>query len=145
MKLIKINQDHYELDGIKVTDRLSEVKELLGEVDVEKKALELYELLNKEYFSTGQKAQLPQTNKERQAICDGFILGYNQCLEDNKEKKYTEEDLSKAIIKAWYQGAKQSYEGKTYCSTDDRDEIIQSLQPKAEWEVEFIDGKLKLL
>lgn len=27
----------------------------------------------------------------------GFTAGYNQALEDNKEKKYTEEDLRKAI------------------------------------------------
>lgn len=117
------------------------VKELIGEVDVEKKAFELYESLNKEYFSGGQKAQLPQTNRERQSVCDGFIIGYNQALEDNKEKKYTEEDIHKAL--SWgYHAAKD--ESKGISSSGYGTRFIQSLQPKTEWEVEIIDGKLKL-
>ena len=89
---------------------LQEVKELIGEVDVEKKAFN--------YTSSSQ------------AHRRGFIDGYNQALEDNKEKKYTEGDLRKM----W----KFGYNGKNL------DDSIESLQPKTEWEVEMIDGKLKL-
>lgn len=28
----------------------------------------------------------------------GFVYGYERCKEDNKDKKYTEEDLRKAMI-----------------------------------------------
>ncbi len=30
-------------------------------------------------------------------IGQGIIMGYTQCQEDNKDKKYTEEDIRKAI------------------------------------------------
>ena len=65
------------------------------------------------------------------------MSGYNQALEDNKERKYTEEDMRKA----YYQGHKSglgSENGLTFEHT------IQSVQPQTEWEVEFVDGKLKL-
>ena len=92
---------------------LQEVKELIGEVDVEKKAFE--------YTSASQ------------AHRRGFIDGYNQALEDNKEKKYTEEDMWKAF----------EY-GKTLDGYDWFGDLLESLQPKTEWEVCFVDGKLKL-
>jgi len=100
---------------------LQEVKELIGEVDVEKKAEELTKHLT-----------FPDERKE------GIIIGYNQAIEDNKEKKYTEEDLKKAY-----------FEGKSYVADtppyfDNFEEFIQSLQPKTSWEVELVDGKLKL-
>lgn len=84
--------------NIKVLE-LSEVKELIGEVDVEKKA--------------------------------------NQALEDNKDKKYTEEDMIKVIDRA------RNY-NDGWVETED--EIIQSLHPKTEWEVQInFDGKLELI
>lgn len=146
MKLIKLKEEHYVVennDGVITysTDinfnevyyiPLSEVKELLGEVDVEKRAKENYvEPLNKQ----GEKrAQLVGNNglfgfnKFKKA----FKKGYNQALEDNKEKKYTEEDLADAINMARNE---PDMSGNA---------IIQSLQPKTEWEVEFINGKLTL-
>ena len=93
-----------------------EVKELIGKMDVEKKADDIIpNLLHKKYVKTG------------------FIAGYNQALEDNKEKaiificKYlgVEKDsiIYNKIIKDWE----------------------QSLQPKTECDVEFDEhGKLKL-
>jgi len=59
--------------------------------------------------------------------------GYNQALEDNKEKKYTEEDLRKAF-----------FNGGNMKEIEEFNSFIQSLQPKTEWEVEIVDGKLKL-
>ena len=103
---------------------LSEVKELLGVVDVEKKA-ELY-VWGGVYLS----------EQEKQQTEIAYMTGYNQALEDNKEKKYTEED----IRKTWEAGMRFIGEDKGSYG-----EFIQSLQPKTEWEAEFVDGKLKLI
>lgn len=117
-----------------------EVKELIGEVNVEKKASE-YAINDFDDY----------------AFC-GYINGYNQALEDNKEKKYTEADLRKAIDMARDIKDNSAHDVFTVedisgctevCTYDWRnrykdEEIIESLQPKTEWEVEFINGKLKL-
>ena len=66
---------HYYGNGGQLS--IQEVKELIGEVDVEKKAQEYLGT-----FGTDQEYQ-------------GFKHGYSQALEDNKEKQYTEEDLKK--------------------------------------------------
>ena len=101
---------------------LQEVKELIGEVDVEKKALAF--------------AEAESYGKLNGDLWKGFLFGYNQALEDNKEKKYTEEDIYKA-----YRAGMQ-FVGEDKGSLG---EFIQSLQPKIEWEVEMVDGKLKLI
>jgi len=93
--------------------KLSEVKELLGEVDVEKKASE-YAINDFDDY----------------AFC-GYVKGYNQALEDNKEKKYTEEDVISIVEKSRETGLTAEY-------------LMLTLQPKTEWEVEIVDGKLKL-
>jgi hypothetical protein len=104
---------------------LSEVKELLGEVDVEEKA-DLWSIdINEVHPADSYIAK------------KGYMKGYKESLEDNKERKYTEEDMRKA----YYQGHKSglgSDNGLTFEHT------IQSLQPKTEWEVEMVEGKLKL-
>ena len=139
MKLIKINEEHYVVknnDGVithstKVAIEdyfnvielpLSEVKELLGEVDVEKKAREeiLYNEQKREWWKQG----------------------YTQALEDNNEKKYTEEDMRKAWNAAYIDA--MSIDEETYKPLFFED-FIESLQPKTEWEVEFINGKLTLI
>jgi hypothetical protein len=99
---------------------LLEVKELIGEVEVEKKV--------KEYYEKNTTLNNPSS----------FKAGYNQALKDNKEKKYTDEDIDNAISWAINRGR----DGKV--TITDIDNFIQSLQPKTEWEVEIIDSKLKL-
>jgi len=94
---------------------LDEIKELTGEVDVEKKMISPYSVNT-------------QNNVD---WCNGYQRGYTQALEDNKEKKYTEEDVIAIVEKSRATGLTAEY-------------IIQSLQPKTEWEVEIVDGKLKL-
>ncbi len=89
---------------------LQEVKELIGEVNVKKK-----------------------TEKYTSHDMFWYRQGYNQAIEDNKKKKYTEEDMWKAF----------EY-GKTLDGYDWFGDLLESLQPKTEWEVEFVDGKLKL-
>jgi hypothetical protein len=96
---------------------VEEVKELIGEVDVEKK---VQSLKNNFGYSTDDYYQ-------------GAEDGYNQSLEDNKEKKYTEEDLRKAF-----------FGGGDFKDIEQFDFFIKSLQPKTEWEVKVVDGKLKL-
>ena len=94
-----------------------EVKELIGEVDVEK-------------WARNQYSSEPNDYEEIYYV--GLIKGYNQALEDNKEKKWTDEDVIKIVEKSRQTSLTAEY-------------IILSLQPKTEWEVEFVNGKLKLL
>lgn len=142
-KLIKLTNDHYVIvdDSEKMTHStnvfdehnldlqqisLQEVKELIGEVDV------VEELAEKAWGNS------LATKGHR----IGFKYGYNQALEDNKEKKYTEEDMKNALFYALNHPKEDGVISIT------RDSIvrksIQSLQPKTEWEIEIIDGKLKL-
>ena len=107
------------IEGIKRLS-LQEVKELIGEVDVEKNMW--YE----------RKVQNPYSSDSllHTGFNKGFELGYNQAIEDNNEKKYTEEDLMK-----FYK----------YVKTHTVNEALRYIQPKTEWEVEMVDGKLKLM
>lgn len=112
---------------------LSEVKEVLGVVDVEKKALEISPVeLDEDEFDVNETHRVT------------WIDGYTQALEDNKEKKYTEDDLKKAICIA-KDSMGVDNDGETCYSHLSTEQIIQSLQPKTEWEVEFVDGKLQLV
>ena len=120
---------------------LGEVKELIGEVEVEQYAWDnpvlsrkdVYELFNDvfkdrmiegAYRISASKQVYRFNNKLRE-------LAKQKALEDNMDKKYTEEDMQWALHEARHH-QEHSIE-----------EIIQSLQPKTEWEVEFVDGKLK--
>ena len=105
---------------------LSEVKELLGVVDVEKKALEI------------NPVELDEDWDKNKQYRDEWISGYNQALEDNKELKYTEEDMINAHFTGWIDRGSNNQYPKA------RNLFKQSLQPQTEWEVEFVDGKLKL-
>ena len=58
--------------------------------EIEKLAFDYHEQVKRNYYSTGQKAQLPKSNKEFQAMGDGFIDGYNKSQE---MFPFTEEDM----------------------------------------------------
>ena len=113
------------IEGIKRLS-LQEVKELIGVVDVEK---------NMWYERNVQNPYLSDSLLHT-GFNKGFELGYNQALEDSNDKKYTEEDIYKA-----YRAGMQ-FVGEDKGSLG---EFIQSLHPKTEWEVEIVDGKLKLM
>lgn len=110
---------------------LSEVKELFGVVD------EIEKIVNNDNYTQSFKV--------------GFEHGYNQAIEDNKEKKYTRNEVHALMCKAFEQGLKKAdvleagLEGK---ETDVECAWIltrhDSTPKKTEWEVEFVDGKLKL-
>lgn len=98
---------------------IDEIKELIGEVDVEKKAHERYFEQAQRINDSNIRGYIVSATK------GGFIDGYNQSLEDNKEKKYTEEDIRKAILMARVRIENVSPKYSI-------DEIFQSLQPKTE-------------
>lgn len=119
---------------------LSEVKELLGVVDVEKKGEKKYPK-SEFWVGSGPSRLYDENAKERRC----YIEGYKEALEDNKEQKYTKEDMIKAMVlySAWITGGAPSL--RVAETAEQRiEQIIQSLQSKTEWEVEFVDGKLKL-
>jgi len=130
-KLIKINTDHYVVvddDGTRTHSTidikgvlplpLQEVQELIGEVDVEKKAETKYP--KSEFWVGSNPSRLYDENaKDRRC----FLEGYNQALEDNKEKKYTEEDLALA----WDKAQSWREDNNTW------QKFLQYLQPKSRW------------
>jgi len=130
---------------------LSEVKELLGEVDIEKKVVELYNNFKLKPF----EAIYPLEGATKRFVENV----YNQALEDNKKKKYTEEDLRKIIewlnknyskvedelAKPYQDKGEDLYDGFFKDAYEEAlKRAINSIQPKTEWEVEIVDGKLKL-
>lgn len=132
---------------------LHEVKKLLGEIDVEKKEIiltnhqkELLNIGNISYKDSSIIYYLPYIFINQNG------KWYMQ-FENNKDKKYTEEDMRKAIDLAYESGmvdfgyhATDRYSKEEYDRIKTPDEIISSLtQPKTKWEVKFIDGKLKLV
>jgi len=142
MKLIKINLDQYHIVNDKglithstvLTDphlqsvaylELTEVKELLGEVDVEK-------IGYNESWRRDVLYNQHSTIGEQNAFIDGVKYGYSQCLKDNKDRRFTEEDIIGIVEKSRVTGLTAEY-------------LIQSLQPTTSWNVEFVDGKLKLI
>ncbi len=134
---IEPNSLHRKYDFINIKPlSLSEVKELIGEVDVEKKAdfdSKNHYVDQSDYWAVG---------------IDSYKRGYNQALEDNKEKKYTEEDLRKIFIHGKQLGLTIAGSIRNGGDKPNQDmwfnESRESLQPKTEWEVEFVDGILKL-
>lgn len=107
---------------------LSEVKELLDEdTDVEKKIPKYH--IGRYHYSYGERPDIYSYRK-----------GYNQALEDNKERKYTKEDMvewAMCMIAQYVHGNTNIW---------NKDLLRESLpQPKTEWEVEFVYGKLKLI
>lgn len=109
---------------------LQEVKELIGEAN-----MDITDIAFKAY-----QKQDTWTWTQFQYI---FPLGYNQALEDNKEKKYTEEDMKTAFSRYAFVSTNNQPYNEDELLTEFY-EFIQSLQPKTEWEVEIVDGKLKL-
>jgi hypothetical protein len=79
---------------------------------------------------------------------EAFRSGYFHCLEDNKDKKYTEEDLSKIFIHGKQLGLTIAGAIKNGGDKPEQkewfNESIQSLQPKTEWELVCVDNRLMI-
>lgn len=115
--------------NIKVLE-LSEVKKLLGVVDVEKKA---EEFADSEYVNNSYKL----SESYPSVITECYTKGYNQALEDNKDKKYTDTDLFKILLDfIEFQHPHHEPRGSII------ERFVKTRQPKTEWEVDFFDGKL---
>jgi len=118
---------------------LSEVKELLGVVDVEKKAFELAILFHNTYeklapafgYETRLDTKVFDKNSANGKLMIAVCKEIYQALEDNNHKKWTDTDVIRIVEKSRQTGLTAEY-------------LMLSLQPQTEWEVEIVDGKLKL-
>lgn len=113
----------------------------------------VYDKRNPDYIPYDEENEL---EKPKDCSCDNCfygrtilsekILQLNQAIEDNKDKKYTEEDMMEAMLKICEYYADSVDSGGVLDGYKTANQIIQSLQPKTEWEVEFdSNGKLKLV
>ena len=110
---------------------LSEVEELIYGYSVEKMA--------EKYKQIGIDAGEPFKQSQLEKIA--FIKGFNAHKELVKDKLFTVGDMDTALIKMALCAARLG-EG----CLNKKNEIIESLLPKTEWEVEFDEqGKLKLV
>ena len=134
----KVMSSTYPLEGVSQLN-LSEIKSLIGEVDVEELTQKMVEKVFENYLENNHPYLATSIS-----LCEDFYKeGYNQCLEDNKDRKYTEEDLKVA----WELGNDwgSAYSKVLPEALDVQNKFIQSLQPKSEWDVEVINGKLKMV
>lgn len=143
----KIIYSTQPLDGVELIS-LSEVRELIGEVDVESIAEKTADALQWDFEDP--------CGCGYSDFIDGFVNGYNKAIEN---KKYTEEDLRKAVDMARDIADDSAHDTFTVdditgcteiCTYGWREKysnekIIQHIQPKTEWDVEFVDGKIKLI
>lgn len=114
-KLIDDSIEGWVFDKIKPLD-INEIEELIYGYSVEK-------IIN----TTNTPKDFDQYTYDK-----GIEFGFKAAMEINKDKLFTIEDMEKAIDMAW----REEYSSE---------EIIQPLLPKTEWEVEIIDGKIKLI
>jgi hypothetical protein len=103
--------------------KLSEILELIGEVNIEKLASDY----------TNERNYLEEEEF-------GFYDGYTQALEDNKHKIYTLDNLRECISEAWL-SREENDETFTKCMK----RILKTFEPKLDWDVEIVDGKIKLI
>jgi len=105
-------------------------KEIAGGVDVNEKA-----------YKYAIDYRCPATNDQeycKHDIISAYNNGYSQALEDNKDKKYTDEDMLNALYSMWYKAKDGDFNIKEAVKAS-----IDYVQPKTEWEVEIVEGKLK--
>lgn len=139
-RLIASNNPEHNLPSITFSE---EVAKELGEVDVEKLA-ETNTYSKFDRVITGEIEDVKRKMFGRICNYEGFIDGYNQCKEDNKEKKYTEENL----MEAFYQGRGKSG-GSSHMRTfkyHSFEDYIQSLLKKEYLcTAEFLRDSIKIL
>lgn len=122
---------------------LPEVKKITGEVDMEELELKYHQqLIQRREVAKNFRGQVAGnhpdmfTSREMLSMMEGFTDGYTQALEDNKNKQYTEEDM------------KYMFEcGRNYQNNAEITFKVSMdfIKDRVKWEVEFVDGKLKLI
>ena len=122
--------------GVK-TIPLAEVQELLG-IPTRNK---IWSRAMETYFPDYDSHRDIMDRKD-QKIIDAFANGYWAALADNKDKKFTFEDMEKAFKEGVVYGCDPDASLK---DAEEFDKVINSLS-KTEWEVEYdSNGKLKLI
>lgn len=118
---------------------LGDVKKITGEVDMRELELKYHQqLIQRREVARNFRGQVAGnhpdmfTSREMLSMMEGFTDGYTQALDDNKDKKYTDDDVIAIVKKSRETGLSAEYI------------IISDYQPKSHWEVEFVDGELKL-
>jgi hypothetical protein len=121
---------------------LSEIKKLIGEVNMEELELKYHQqLMQRREVAKNFRGQVAGnhpdmfTSREMLSMMEGFTDGYTQALEYNKNKQYTEEDM------------KYMFEcGRNYQNNAEVTFKVSMdfIKDRVKWEVEFVDGKLKL-
>lgn len=99
---------------------LEQIHSLLGIVDVEKKAMEMVKNID--------------DNAARTLAKITYKYGYNQSLEDNKNKKWTDEDMNSMYLQAIAMGQIMA-KREDYQPLGFKEMLLQFI-PKTEWEVE---------
>jgi hypothetical protein len=123
---------------------LSEVKKLIGDVNLEELELIYHQqLIERREVARNFRGQVAGnhpdmfTSREILSMMEGYSDGYTQALEDNKSKnkQYTEEDMRYMFE------CGRNYQNNAEVTFKVSMDFIKH---RIEWEVEFVDGKLKL-
>lgn len=123
---------------------LSEVKKLIGDVNLEELELIYHQqLIERREVARNFRGQVAGnhpdmfTSREILNMMEGYSDGYAQALEDNKSKnkQYTEEDMRYMFE------CGRNYQNNAEVTFKVSMDFIKH---RIEWEVEFVDGKLKL-
>lgn len=130
--LRKITHSTQPLDGVELIS-LSDVKELIDNVDVESMSI-LY----------ARTIPAAMDDDELDYAANGFYNGYKKALENEYEKIYKILDI---IIEKMDRIPQEGIDKDPFLLGRYRaySEILNLLKPKTEWNVEFVDGKIKLL
>lgn len=129
--------------------KLEEIHELLGIVNIEVKALKQLSKTN-ELFIQSSRPDLQSNLDYENGYLDGAVFGYNKALQDNSEKKYTEEDIEHAIFTLWRYFVNDPRQINLWVKEDYKEFYLNYiktyLQPKTEWEVKILDNsKIELI
>jgi hypothetical protein len=137
VKLIKKKEGWYNLyqDSIGIAsthEELQGYKLSLKNCQAIERGYDLYELID----HITPKDKLTVNASERR---NGFLKGFQKCLELMNDKKFSEEELLSFGKKCFYKGFEKSENDDANCYTAFREEIgklTQSLQ-QTEWDVEI--------
>lgn len=129
----------YDIDGgyypMSVTAlSLSEVEELVNGYSVEKMADVLYPESLDDYDGKVKPYDL------NEPVRKSYILGFKTHQELVKDKLFTIEDIKIAIQQAFLSGVERL---EDYEKVEQM--ILSNITPKTEWDIEFVDGKMKLI
>lgn len=125
----KIIYSTQPLDGVELIS-LSEVRELIGEVDVEKLA---------EKYISDKISDSFVFEWDIHLLIASYIDGYNQCLQDNKDKIYTDSDIRRVVLFS------RAIHNDSLSSQQIFEEVMLHIRPKTQWNVQFVDGELRLI